>query len=195
MRLESTTVRGKFDDGGILLEDVEAKDVAFEWCSFSRTERPDRRSTARRIQLTNCAVDRVSVGPAILDEVVIDRLKTRDVQFVEAAAFRHVVLKGQVGRVDIRRDFKSKDPADPVVRRFQDANREFYQSVDWALDIVQADATELHLEGVPGHLIRRDPANSALVTREQALRGTWRTLDLSGSWGGCCPVHTGDVDA
>ncbi len=67
-------------------------------------------------------------------------------------------------------------------RAFEDANVDFYAGVDWALDISDAEFEEVDLGGIPGHLVRRDPATSALVTREKALEGVWRTLDLSGTW-------------
>ncbi len=48
----------------------------------------------------------------------------------------------------------------------------------------EAEFAEADLRGVPGHLVRRDPETKALVTREQAMRGVWRAIDLSGThWG------------
>ena len=35
---------------------------------------------------------------------------------------------------------------------------------------------------MPGELVRRDPATQVLVTRETALQGVWRALDLSATW-------------
>jgi hypothetical protein len=35
---------------------------------------------------------------------------------------------------------------------------------------------------MPGHLVRRDPATQFLVTREKALQGAWRKMDLSDTY-------------
>lgn len=69
-------------------------------------------------------------------------------------------------------------------RAFEEANRAFYASVDWGLDLREADFDEVDLSGVPGNVVVRDPRDQALVTREAALRGEWRQLDLSGTWWG-----------
>lgn len=47
------------------------------------------------------------------------------------------------------------------------------------LDIREAEFIEADLRGMPGHLVRRDPATQSLVTREKALQSAWRTLDFS----------------
>ena len=67
-------------------------------------------------------------------------------------------------------------------RAYEEANRTFYASVDWGLDLREADFDEVDLSGVPGRVVLRDPRDQALVTREAALRGEWRQLDLSGTW-------------
>jgi hypothetical protein len=62
---------------------------------------------------------------------------------------------------------------------FNAANAEFYSSVDWALDISEAEFVECDIRGIPAHLIRRDPETQVVIKREKALTGEWRTLDLS----------------
>ncbi len=67
-------------------------------------------------------------------------------------------------------------------RVFDQANSQFYASVDWALDLTEAEFEECDVRGVPGRLIRRDPSTQVLVTRDAAITGRWRSLDLTGTY-------------
>ena len=54
------------------------------------------------------------------------------------------------------------------------ANRRFYESVDWALDISQASFTGVEFAaGIPADLIRRDPARQVVLRRSTLLRNHW----------------------
>jgi hypothetical protein len=65
-----------------------------------------------------------------------------------------------------------------VQKAFDEANAEYYKSVDWALDISQGEFQELDINGVPARLIRRDPETQVVVTREKVLEGRWKDLPL-----------------
>ncbi len=62
---------------------------------------------------------------------------------------------------------------------FDEANAQYYETVDWALDISEARFYECDIRGIPARLIRRDPETQVVVTREKALMGKWKELDLS----------------
>jgi hypothetical protein len=52
------------------------------------------------------------------------------------------------------------------------------------LDIREAEAEELEIRGVPARLIRRDPESQVVITRQKAMEGTWRQLNLEKThWG------------
>ena len=63
-------------------------------------------------------------------------------------------------------------------RAFEEANAAFYASVDWALDISEAEFQELSFRGIPGRLVRRDRETQIVVSRQKAMGGEWRKLDL-----------------
>jgi len=73
--------------------------------------------------------------------------------------------------------------ADPLALDRQpefDASAEkFWQSVDWALDIREAQFIECDIRGIPARLIRRDEETQVIVRREKAAEGEWRRLALS----------------
>jgi hypothetical protein len=82
----------------------------------------------------------------VLEDVVIDGLKTHDPLFVWAAALRHVVIRGRVGSLAFRSRVAPAIAAAAQESAFETANRTFYSTVDWALDISEAEFTEADLE-------------------------------------------------
>jgi len=162
---------------------VHFKKCAFESCVFSQTDKPELRSRAVGLRFTNCSVQGSSLDPGILDDVVVDGLKTRGLLQVWGVAMRHVVLTGRIGDVMFSPVVSINLMGTPahigIQKAFTEANREFYRTVDWAIDISTGEFTDLELQGVPARLVRRDPATQVIVTREKALEGKWRELDLT----------------
>jgi hypothetical protein len=105
-------------------------------------------------------------------------LTTDDLLPVRGAVFRHVVLKGKIGRIKIGPWVLPGIAKPRVQQAFDDANAAYYSTVDWAIDIREALFVTCDLSGVPARLIRRDPEAQVVVTREKALAGTWRQLNL-----------------
>jgi hypothetical protein len=73
-------------------------------------------------------------------------------------------------------------PTDPVRESaFARANEEYYASVDWAVDISNAEFVEADLRSLPARLVKRDPETQVVVRRERVLatREIWERLDLS----------------
>ena len=70
-------------------------------------------------------------------------------------------------------------------RAFDKANEEYYSTVDWALDIREAEAEEIDIRRIPARLIRRDPESQVVITRAKAMEGKWRQLNLEKThWAG-----------
>lgn len=171
-----------YRDAGAIFEDLEFDRCDFENSGLGATRDPALRSTVRRVVLRSCSTRRVWVGPVIAEDVLIDGLRTRDLLQTWAPALRHVILRGRVGRIMVS---PYVEPSSATARQqadFAQANERYYRTVDWALDITEAEPEELELYGVPARLVRRDPEVSAIVTREAALRGDWRRLPLDDTW-------------
>ena len=172
-------------DSGALFSDLQFRRCQFLTCYISITENPALRSTVRSVQVYHCDVQASSVDNAILEDILVDGLKTHGRFDTWGAVFKHVTLKGRIGNLKVS-DFIVAADASPALRhkinlRFQAANAEYYRNVDWALDISEAEFEECEIKGVPGHLIRRDPENKVLVNRSKVLEleNEWRRLDLS----------------
>lgn len=134
--------------------------------------------------LENCDAKACTIHTAIIEDATVDGLKTQGLFQVWGAVLRHVVLKGKLGRLMLSSALL------PVVsgvwtqadqRAYDDANAEYLASVDWSLDISGVEAEELDIRGIPARLVRRDPETQAVVTRQKAMSGEWRNLDLSGT--------------
>jgi hypothetical protein len=176
------TFSGLRDSPPKVIEDIELNECRFDRCALSNTFDVAKRSHVKRVVLRNCAVGRVSIGGAALEDVTFDGLKTERLVQTWSAVFRHVILRGRIGRVMTSSYVEPIAASTAQQSAYDAANRTFYAETDWAVDVTEADAEELELAAVPGRLVRFDERDGALITREVAQRGEWRKLDLSGTW-------------
>lgn len=167
-------------DSAAVYCDLEFVKCRFESCGLSITRSPIRRSTVRNVHLTNCEQRGSTVKAAILEDVVIENFKTNGLFQTWGAVFKHVVLRGKIGRIMVSPLVAPGSATPEQQRAFDAANAEYYERVDWALDISGAQFEgECDLRRVPAHLVRRDPETQVVIKREKAMRGEWRSLDLS----------------
>jgi hypothetical protein len=165
----------------------------FDRCTFfgcglgGRDDDPARRTYVRDVHARRCRFDRCGVGPAFFDEATIDGATIVGNLIIFGAVFRHVTLRGPIrGNVIYNAEYEwsvmpTYDPR--AAEAFREANTAHWASVDWALDISEARCSSLEIRGIPARVIRRDPATQVVVTRETALEGRWRSLDLGPGWG------------
>jgi hypothetical protein len=118
------------------------------------------------VSVTNCVVQNVDLNATVIRRGLVDGLRVRGWFAGQGVALDQVVLRGRVGSFHLT-PFPLRDSL--LARRaFSEANREFYASVEWALDITELSATgQLELTGVPAHLIRRDTASQGVVYRSR----------------------------
>jgi hypothetical protein len=182
-RLENESFVGLFDRASArTFADLELTKCRFEGCGLSVTRSPAQRSIVQNVSLVQCEQRGCIVNGAIFDSVVVDGLKTHGLLQTWGAVFRHVTFRGKIGRVMLSRAVASGTATQEEQRAFDDANARFYAGVDWAIDISQAEFEECDARGVPGALVRRDPATQVLVTRHAAIAHSWRDVDLSGTY-------------
>lgn len=178
-RFENRLFRGLTDgDSGRIVEDVECIACDFASSSISMGREPKLRTVVRRARLLNCRVRASFVGSPVLEDVAVDGLDTGTEVTLHtyAAVFRHVVLKGRIGKMDISGEAPSREDTQA---RFDDANRAFYRDVDWALDISKAEFQECApFACVPAHLVRRDPETQVVLRRERLRDDRWKSLEL-----------------
>jgi hypothetical protein len=167
------------DDSGAHFSDIEFAKCSFRSSVISMASEPRLRSTIRNVRLLNCEQRGCTVDAAIIEDVLIDTFRTHTLLQCWGAVFRHVTFRGRIGRIMSSPAVATGTATPEQQRAFDIANAEYYANVDWALDISEAEFDECELQRVPAQLVRRDAETQVVITREKAMRGTWRDLDLS----------------
>lgn len=166
-----------YDDGGNVYEDLHFRKCTFISSSVSITYDPANRTTVRNVTLERCRVVGSSLRCAVVEDVLVDGLQTSDLHQAWGALFKHVTLRGKIGRLMVTPLVGPRHRNTPEQAAFDEQREAYYETIDWALDISEAEAVELELAGIPARLIRRDPETQAVVTRQAALSGEWRELE------------------
>ena len=159
-------------------------DLEFRYCRFwssriSITYNPKRRSIVRNVRLIHCEQGGCAVETAIVEDVTVDGLRTHGYLQTWGAVYKHVVLKGNIDSIMISPVIATGTATPKQQRVFDEANARYYETVDWALDISEGRFIDCEIQRVPAKLVIRDPDTQVVITREKALMGEWKKLDLS----------------
>src|SRR6185437_2947318 len=166
----------------VTLENLEFIDCQFIGEGLATYGAPAFRSTARNLRLANCKTNSFSATGAIFDEVIVDGLRlSRAPAILSGCAFRRVTLTGYCGGFIFNRNVSHGDHERNVA--FDASNRLFYGNVDWALDIRTINTAGLEFRGsIPARLIRRNPEEHFVITRDVAQSGDWKQYEPHGSF-------------
>ena len=179
---ENQTFERYIERGGShVYSDFVFRRCVFRSCDISVTDDPALRSTVRNVQIIDCIRKRdpAGIGCPIVEDCLIKNLKIEELLQSWGAVFKHVIFKGRIGRIMLSNCLcPTSTTTDAMQRAFEEANAAYYANVDWALDISKGEFEELSLCGIPARLVRRDPETQVIVTREKAMGGKWRKLDL-----------------
>lgn len=168
-------------NSGKTYSDLEFRECHFVSCAISIARAPQHRSTIRNIRLIDCEQHGCALYSAIVEDVLVDGFKTNGLFQAWGAVYKHVIIRGKIGRVMATQYIISLRNKPKEQKEFDEANDHFYSNVDWALDIREAQFEEAEFKGIPARLILRDPDTQFVLTREKALQGKWREVDLSGT--------------
>ena len=179
---KSDTFDGFTDrDSAAVYSDIEFRNCEFQSCSISTTCSPPLRTTVRNVRLVNASEYGCAVDSAILEDVVVDGLNTHgDTLLTCGAVFKHVELKGKIDFLLLSNLVFPGHATPEEQQAFDEANAAYYAQVDWALDISRAEFKDIDIRGVPARLIRRDPETQVVITRENALTVSDKSLDFRG---------------
>lgn len=172
---ENRVFHSLFDRGeGATVHDLRLVNCNFVWCGLSLTRQIEQRATVRHVELVNCRANECGIGPAILEDVIVNNLQIDDLLILWGTLFHRVTIRGRIGKIKINQEVHATDWSEATQAPFDRFRGEFYDSIDWALDICGARFKEFGIRGVPAGLIRRDPESQVVVTRERALQRDWR---------------------
>lgn len=175
MIIKNKTFDGEKDrDSGAIFENYVIERCTFDNCALSFNNRPSRRSTVRNVQLLQCKCINSLIGPAIIEDTVINGLSINDLLIFEGALFQHVVLKGKIGAMKIISRASFVDITAKVQSQFDEQRLAYYAKVDWALDISQAQFSEFDFQGIPAKVVRRDLETQVVVKRENITGKGWK---------------------
>jgi hypothetical protein len=168
-----------------VFENMEFDRCTFDNASVRNVTDPVNMPVLRNIVVKDAAHAACTLFGVIVENVVVNNLKTMTGMplFCWACLFQHVELVGKITTIKINRCQFTTD-VDPRRRKKAQApwdavTKKYYKSVDWALDLRQAQFTgDISLEAIPGSLIRRDEETQVLVTRQQLRDSNWRELDF-----------------
>lgn len=168
-------------NSGKSFSDLEFRKCHFVNCAISITRDPRRRSKVSNVRFIDCEQHGCALETAIVEDVLIDGFKTNRLFQTWGAVFKHVVLRGKIGRLMTSPFVATGRGKSEEQKAFDEANFHYYSKADWALDISEAWFDEADLRGIPAKLIIRDPETQFILTQEKALKGIWREVDLSGT--------------
>lgn len=180
-----------FDDRHLVpgvYADCEFDRCTFNLVPFVYARRPEDRTVVRNVKLVSCDVQEPMLGTIAVEECTVENLKTHGLFMIYGAVFKHVVLRGRFGRLMFTEYLPGggDEEKERVHRKtlFTRADEAYYEHVDWALDIREAEFYECEFRYVPGHLVRRDPETQVLVWRDKLLRQDWNRPEFPPTdWG------------
>ncbi len=178
--IENQLIRGFSDfNSGKTFSDLEFRKCSFVSVDISTTLNVRRRSTIRNVKIFDCEQRGCTLGPAIVEDVSIHNIKTHTLFQTWGAVFKHTTISGNIGRLMVS-PLIAPGLAKPKQQlQFDLANAQYYSTVDWALDIRDAQFIEVDIRNLPTRLILRDPETQFIITRQKALEGNWRQVDLA----------------
>jgi len=186
-RFENQIIQRFYDqDSARVFEGMEFIRCAMFSSDISIASKPHLRSVIRRVRAIDCRVAASFITSAIIEDSEVDGLFTghdpSSVLIVFGAVFNRVILRGNIGRILLNSRAGGASFTERQQSAFDAANDEYYERVEWALDIREANFLSCDLRSVPARLVRRDPETQVVVTREKLLNGKWRELDISATY-------------
>ncbi|AWT43735.1 MULTISPECIES: hypothetical protein [Streptomyces] len=141
----------------------------FNGCDLAQFDDPGLGLVVRNVTAERTTAKRSFVDGVRFEDVVVDGLTTPSVMHLNGCVFRRVTLRGRIGPLMTTPPNFSL-PAE-MQEAFTEGIKAFYADadpeVDWALDISEAEFSEVDLYYVPGHLVRRDPGTQFLLHRDR----------------------------
>lgn len=166
-------------------QDCTFEGCVFDNCTIDQSDSPSTRPILRNLVLHNCSQRACFLYSAAMEDVSISGLKKigRIPLFLWGCVFKHVSLSGPISSLKINRFLAPG--GDARQDEWDSDARQFYQSVDWALDISQADFQSMpSFEAIPGSLIRRDEDTQILLTRRGLRDANWQSFPFGNSSAG-----------
>ncbi len=170
-KIEGATLQMAHDKGQSHFQNLHLHDCTFDNCSLSMVKIPARMSRVQHVRLSGCRAVNAMIMPCVFEDVVVQDLSTNPILLVWASFFRRVTLVGKIGKINLNLAPEAFCQDGPRLAQFAAARAAFYANTDWALDISEAKLLGLRCEGVPLHLIKRDPRTQVILDKRGRYPG------------------------
>lgn len=180
--IENRIVRNKIAEARRqTIADQEYLGCTFYSCRLFAARRPCKRALIRNVRLEGCIAEGAcSIASAVLENVSVNGLSTpADPVQLAGCVFKHVELAGTFGQLVVRPISSALQQRDMTVQAAYDAaDQKYYSTIDWAIDIREANFENAELRCIPGDKVRRDPQTQVLVRRKNLTDARWRELSI-----------------
>ncbi|MFD7710040.1 hypothetical protein [Streptomyces sp. NPDC059786] len=157
------------------IEDFELNQCTFVGAVLVQHVNPNPSLVVRGVRAIGCTLNRCRVSGVRFEDVTLDGLSVRGgTQHLHGCIFSHVKISGKIGPLGITSPLPVPDGE--LVPGAEQALINAYRSIDWAVDISEAEFAEMTLNYVPGDLVRRDPRTQFLLRRDSLSKVAGREL-------------------
>jgi hypothetical protein len=182
----------------VVLADFSVANMSINNCDIPFERQPERRARLSNISISHCEHYACSVEGAIIRDVTVTELRgsSKAPTYLRGCVYSRVTLRGRMGGLWLWHLVNCLHDDPQLEAAYRAANEAEYRTIDWALDITEAQFGHFFLlAGIPTSLIRRSPERHFVLTREAALvlaRDADRTI-----WSGTAQhlVELGFADA
>jgi hypothetical protein len=148
---------------GYTYGEIDLDRVKFVGCVLGQQDDPEFGFVVSDVTATRCRTDNCRVQGVRFEDVTVDGLATKH-QDLGGCLFKHVTLKGKVG--PILTTPVNRGLPEEIRAAMNAAMIAYYEDVDWALDISEAELSDSDFYMVPGDLVRRDTETQFLLRRD-----------------------------
>ena len=141
-------------------------DAEFEQCQFDggalvQYDDPSYGLVVKNVLLRKCRGGPVELHGVRFENVTVDGITNRGGLQLSSCVFDRVTLRGKIGPI-MTMEAHTSVPAE-LRAAFREQAVKLYADVEWALDITDAEFSEVDLSYVPGDLVRRNPESQFLI--------------------------------
>lgn len=149
-----------------VLQDAEFEQCKFDGGALVQYDDPSCGLVVRNVLLRKCRGGNVELHGVRFENVTVDGLTNRSGLQLRSCVFDRVTLTGKIGPIMTMEAHTSVSAE--LRAAFREQATKLYADIEWALDISQAEFSDVDLSYVPGDLVRRNPENQFLIHRDAA---------------------------
>ena len=154
---------------GIEISNKKLINCIFDNCHIGTHDNITKLSIFKNIDMTDCLLFNCLIGPVILEDITIKNLKTGDIAIFNLPLLKHIKIEGKIGKIRINNIGFNLMPTPEEKKKMIDMKNSFYQKVDWAIDISNAEFLDFFCLGIPTNLFKINPEHQFIANRDKII--------------------------